>query len=184
MRVVETELHGVKIIEPAVFPDDRGYFFESHNAAKYREGGIIADFVQDNVSISKKGVLRGLHLQNPVLQGKLVMVLRGAVLDVAVDVRAGSPSFGRYVSVILDDANHRQLWIPRGFAHGFLALSSEATFLYTRDAPYDRSSEISIRWDDPGIGIDWGITQPIVSDKDAAAPTLASLGPRLARYEG
>ncbi len=126
--------------------------------------------------------MRGLHLQNPNSQGKLVMVLSGAVLDVAVDVRVGSPTFAHHVSIILDDRAHRQLWVPRGFAHGFLVLSDEAIFLYKCDALYDRGSEIGIRWDDPEISIDWGVKSPLLSEKDAAAPLLRDLTDRLPRY--
>ncbi len=184
MRVLETALSCVKIIEPAVFPDRRGYFFESFNAGKYRNAGISDGFVQDNVSVSLRGVLRGLHLQNPTQQGKLVMVLSGAVMDVAVDVRVGSPTFGRHVAVRLDGESHRQLWVPRGFAHGFAVLSDEAVFLYKCDAPYDRGSEIGIRWNDPDIGIDWGVEQPILSEKDAEAPLLRDLTAKLPQYQG
>jgi dTDP-4-dehydrorhamnose 3,5-epimerase len=184
MRVVETALRDVKIIEPAVFPDSRGYFFESFNLGKYRDAGIADAFVQDNVSMSFKGVLRGLHLQNPTQQGKLVMVLSGAVIDVAVDVRLGSPTFGKHVAVHLDGASHRQLWIPRGFAHGFVVLSDEARFMYKCDAPWDRGGEIGIRWNDPDLNIDWGIERPIVSEKDAAAPLLRDLTAKLPHYRG
>lgn len=184
MRVLETALRGVKTIEPALFSDQRGYFLESFSVARYRDAGIEAGFVQDNVSVSIKGVLRGLHLQNPTQQGKLVMVLSGAVLDVAVDVRVGSPTFGQHAAVRLDAATHRQLWLPRGFAHGFMVLSNEATFLYKCDAPYDRASEIGIRWNDPDIGIDWGTEQPILSEKDAEAPLLKDLSAKLPKYQG
>jgi dTDP-4-dehydrorhamnose 3,5-epimerase len=183
MRVLETKLRGVKLIEPTIFSDHRGYFLESFNAARYRDAGISSDFVQDNFSISSKGVLRGLHLQSPTLQGKLVTVLSGTVLDVAVDVRTGSPAFGQHVSVLLEGRAHRQLWIPRGFAHGFAVLSDEARFLYKCDAPYDRSSEISIRWDDPDLKIDWGVGKPTLSEKDAAAPSLREVAARLPAYE-
>ncbi len=182
MQIFETELNGVKIIEPKVFSDNRGYFLETYNGPKYAEAGIVQEFVQDNYSFSRQGTLRGLHLQNPVLQAKLVMVLTGCALDVAVDVRVGSPTFGRYVSVTLDDRTHRQLWIPRGFAHGFVVLSGEARFLYKCDAPYDRGSEIGIRWNDPDINVDWGVAQPILSEKDAAAPLLRELTAKLPRY--
>jgi len=184
VRVWEENLPEVKVVEPAVFPDSRGYFFESFNADRYRDAGITRSFVQDNVSVSRKDVIRGLHLQNPVQQGKLVTVLRGAINDVAVDVRIGSPSFGRHVSVRLDDRNHRQLWIPRGFAHGFVALTDETIVLYKCDAPYDRASEVGIRWNDPEINIDWGAVEPIVSEKDAAAPLLRDLIEKLPRFEG
>ena len=182
MRTSETELEGVKILEPSIFGDSRGYFLETFKAPKYRECGLHQDFVQDNLSISRKGTLRGLHLQNPNQQGKLVMVLSGAVLDVAVDVRVGSPTFGRSVAVVLDDKTHRQLWIPRGFAHGFLVLSEEARFLYKCDALYDRGSEMSIRWNDPDLNIDWAFEHPLLSEKDAAAPLLRELTGRLPRY--
>jgi dTDP-4-dehydrorhamnose 3,5-epimerase len=183
MRILETKLRGVQLIEPAKFFDDRGCFLESFNVAGYRDAGISSDFVQDNLSISRKGVLRGLHLQNPRLQGKLVMVVSGTVMDVAVDVRTGSPAFGQHVSVVLDGRAHRQLWIPGGFAHGFVVLSEEARFLYKCDAPYDRSSEITIRWDDPDLKIDWGIEQPILSEKDALASLLREVTARLPAYE-
>jgi dTDP-4-dehydrorhamnose 3,5-epimerase len=183
MRISETELKGVKIFEPALFRDSRGYFFEIFNDRKYHEAGLLCNFVQDNFSTSRKASLRGLHLQNPNQQGKLVMVLSGAVLDVAVDVRVGSPTFGRHISVVLDDQTHRQLWIPRGFAHGFLVLSEEARFLYKCDALYDPGSEMSIRWNDPDINIDWGVERPLLSDKDAAAPFLRDLADRLPRYK-
>lgn len=183
MRILETKLEGVKIIEPAMFSDSRGYFLETFNIIRCPEIGLHHDFVQDNLSVSGKGTLRGLHLQNPNAQGKLVMVVSGAVLDVAVDVRIGSPSFGRHAAVLLDDKTHRQLWIPRGFAHGFLALSEEARFLYKCDARYDRASEMSIRWNDPDIAIDWGVETPLLSEKDAAAPLLRELTGRLPRYK-
>ncbi len=183
MRTSKTELEGVKIFEPTIFGDSRGYFLETFKAPKYRECGLDQDFAQDNLSISRKGALRGLHLQNPNQQGKLVMVLSGAVLDVAVDVRVGSPAFGRHVAVVLDDKTHRQLWIPRGFAHGFLVLSEEARFLYKCDALYDRGSEMSIRWNDPELSIDWGLEHPLLSEKDAAAPLLREVTDRLPRYK-
>ena len=183
MRILETELEGVKLIEPAIFSDTRGYFLETFNITRYREAGIHHDFVQDNLSISRKDTLRGLHLQNPNSQGKLVMVTSGAVLDVAVDVRVGSPAFGRHVAVVLDDKTHRQLWIPRGFAHAFLALSEEARFLYKCDALYDRGSDMSIRWNDPDIKIDWPLTEPLLSEKDANAPFLRDITARLPRYK-
>jgi dTDP-4-dehydrorhamnose 3,5-epimerase len=184
MRISETSLAGVALVEPSIFADGRGYFFESYNALRYRDAGIASEFVQDNLSVSCKNVLRGLHLQNPGQQGKLVMVLAGEVLDVAADVRVGSPAFGQSVSVRLDDRAHRQLWIPRGFAHGFVVLSEKATFLYKCDAPYRREHEMSIRWNDPDLDIDWGIAEPILSEKDAAAPLLRDLMEKLPRYEG
>jgi dTDP-4-dehydrorhamnose 3,5-epimerase len=185
MDILDTALPEVKIIAPRVFGDDRGHFLETFNALKYAPGVPLAhDFVQDNLSFSRKGVLRGLHLQNPGAQGKLVMVLQGAVLDVAVDVRVGSPTFGKHVAVELDARSYLQLWVPRGFAHGYLVLSDEVLFLYKCDAPYSRESELSIRWDDPSVGIRWGVERPLLSEKDAAAPQLAEVVARLPRYEG
>jgi dTDP-4-dehydrorhamnose 3,5-epimerase len=184
MNVVPTELPGVVIIEPRAFRDDRGHFFESYNAAKYREAGLPDRFAQDNVSFSKAGVLRGLHYQLPNAQGKLVSALRGSVFDVAVDIRRGSPTFGRWVGVVLSDENLRQLYIPEGFAHGFAVMSECAVFHYKCTAPYDPRSEGSIIWDDPEIGIDWPTRDVLLSPKDAAAPRLADVAPdRLFRYE-
>jgi len=173
MKVIRTELPEVVIIEPKVFGDDRGFFVESYQLPRYVEHGITQPFVQDNMSRSRYGVLRGLHLQNPLTQGKLVAVLRGKVLDVAVDIRVGSPNFGRHVAVELSEDNRRQLWVPRGFAHGFLVLSETADFFYKCDEFYSPKDEISIRWNDPAIGIQWGIEQPSLSAKDAEAPLLA-----------
>jgi dTDP-4-dehydrorhamnose 3,5-epimerase len=182
MKEQETEIPGVIVIEPSIFSDDRGFFYESYNANYHKIKGLEHAFVQDNVSHSKQNVLRGLHLQYPNGQGKLVGVIRGAVLDVAVDVRVGSPTFGRHVAVELDDVSRRQLWIPRGFAHGFLVLSQSAEFLYKCDAPYSRADELSVRWNDPQIGIAWPISNPMLSPKDAAAPLLADILDRLPRY--
>jgi dTDP-4-dehydrorhamnose 3,5-epimerase len=184
MDILDTALPEVIIIAPRVFRDDRGHFLETFNAGSYASGvSLPHDFVQDNLSMSRKGVLRGLHLQNPGAQGKLVMVLQGAVLDVAVDLRVGSPTFGKYAAVELDSRSYRQLWVPRGFAHGFVVLSDEALFLYKCDAPYNRECELGIRWDDPEIGVAWGVERPVLSDKDAAAPLLAEVKARLPRYE-
>jgi dTDP-4-dehydrorhamnose 3,5-epimerase len=173
MKVIRTELPEVVIIEPKVFGDDRGFFVESYQLPRYVEHGITHPFVQDNMSRSRYGVLRGLHLQNPLTQGKLVAVLRGKVLDVAVDLRVGSPNFGRHVAVELSEDNRRQLWVPRGFAHGFLVLSETADFFYKCDEFYSPKDEISIRWNDPAISIQWGIEKPSLSAKDAEAPLLA-----------
>jgi dTDP-4-dehydrorhamnose 3,5-epimerase len=183
MNIVETALDGVKIIEPRVFGDLRGCFLETFSAPRYHAEGITHPFVQDSLSYSSKGSLRGLHLQNPNSQGKLVMVVRGSALDVAVDVRVGSPNFGRHIAVVLDEQSHRQLWIPRGFAHGFVALSDDTTLLYKCDALYDISAEICIRWNDPELGIDWKTANPILSGKDVAAPLLRDTRSRLPRYE-
>jgi dTDP-4-dehydrorhamnose 3,5-epimerase len=175
MNVIETELSGILIVEPRLFGDQRGFFLETYQFARYVELGISRPFLQDNLSRSRYGVLRGLHLQNPSAQGKLVSVLRGRVLDVAVDVRVGSPSFGRHVAVELNEENRRQLWIPRGFAHGFAVLSETVDFFYKCDELYSPKDEISVRWDDPAIGINWGVTNPSLSPKDAAAPLLAQV---------
>lgn len=175
MQVIATELPEVLIVEPKLFGDQRGFFLETYQLSRYVESGILRPFVQDNLSRSSYGVLRGLHLQNPVTQGKLVTVLRGCVLDVAVDVRVGSPTFGRHVAVELSEENRRQLWVPRGFAHGFVVLSETVDFFYKCDNAYSPKDEISVRWDDPAIGIDWGISDPSLSAKDAVAPLLAEV---------
>ena len=175
MKVVATALPEVVIIEPKLFGDERGFFLETYQLDRYVENGIARPFVQDNLSRSRHGVLRGLHLQNPLTQGKLVSVLRGRVLDVAVDVRVGSPNFGRHVAVELSEENRRQLWLPRGFAHGFAVLSETADFFYKCDNPYSPKDEIVVRWDDPGIGIAWGVEQPSLAPRDATAPRLADI---------
>ena len=176
MKVTTTAIEGVLIIEPKVFGDERGFFFESFNQRAFNEAvGHTVDFVQDNHSRSAKGVLRGLHFQRPPhAQGKLVRVTQGSVFDVAADTRPGSPTFGRWVGVELSGANHRQMWIPAGLAHGFLVTSDSADFLYKTTDYYRPESEGSVRWDDPDLAIAWpldGIT-PALSAKDAAAPTL------------
>ncbi|CCD91741.1 dTDP-4,deoxyrhamnose 3,5 epimerase [Bradyrhizobium sp. ORS 375] len=173
MNVIRTDLPEVIILEPKLFGDHRGFFLETFQAARYRELGIVGPFVQDNMSRSSYGVLRGLHLQNPNTQGKLVSAMRGRVLDVAVDVRVGSPHFGKHVAVELSDENRRQLWVPRGFAHGFVVLSESADFFYKCDDYYSPKDEMSVRWNDPAIGIDWGVAEPKLSPKDAEAPLLA-----------
>ena len=160
MNVIQTEIPEVLIVEPKVFRDARGFFFEAFKADRYASHGVKGPFVQDNVSRSACGVIRGLHLQNPKCQGKLVSVLRGRVLDVAVDVRLGSPTFGKHVAVELSEDNRRQLWVPRGFAHGFAVLSEIADFCYKCDELYSPSDEITVRWNDPAIGIEWGIDSP------------------------
>jgi dTDP-4-dehydrorhamnose 3,5-epimerase len=173
MKVVATALPEVLIVEPQLFGDKRGFFVETYQFMRYVENGIARPFVQDNLSRSAFGVLRGLHLQNPLTQGKLVTALRGKVLDVAVDVRVGSPNFGRHVAVELSEENRRQLWVPRGFAHGFAVLSETADFFYKCDNPYSRKDEIVVRWDDPDIGIAWNIEDPSLAARDAAASRLA-----------
>ena len=172
MNVIATEIPEVVIIEPKLFGDARGFFLETYQFERYASHGISRPFVQDNLSRSGRGVLRGLHLQNPASQGKLASVLRGSVLDVAVDVRQGSPTFGRHVAVELSDENRRQLWVPRGFAHGFAVLSESADFAYKCDNTYSPKDEIVVRWSDPALGIDWRIEEPSLSARDAAAPLL------------
>lgn len=182
MKVTPTDLPGVFVIEPAVYRDDRGFFVETHRQSRYREAGIDVDFVQDNLSRSSRGTLRGLHLQFPAEQAKLVWVVEGQVLDVAVDVRVGSPSFGRHVSVVLDAGSMRQLFLPAGFAHGFLVQSDSALFAYKCSAEYASEHAIEIAWNDPKIGIDWGIADPILSAKDAGAQLLEDALDRLPRW--
>lgn len=186
MKVVPTDLPGCVVIEPRVFGDERGYFYEGWNAGTFAAHGLDLRFVQSNVSCSARGVLRGLHFQWPTNpQGKLVSVLDGEVFDVAVDIRRGSPTFGRCAAVVLSAANKRQFWIPPGFAHGFQAMSERAVFTYLCTAPYDPSSDAGIRWDDPRLAIDWPIPGPSLSPKDAAAPLLADMPPeRLPEYLG
>jgi dTDP-4-dehydrorhamnose 3,5-epimerase len=175
MNVIDAELEGVKIIEPRIFGDARGYFFESWNEQKYKAAGIDCNWVQDNESKSRFGVLRGLHFQAaPYTQAKLVRVIQGAVLDVAVDIRKGSPTFGKHIAVELSDENRLQLFVPRGFAHGFAVLSDEVVFQYKCDAFYAPQSEGAIAWNDPDLAIDWLIPedQVIISSKDMANPCL------------
>ena len=175
MKFIETALPGCTIIEPAVFGDTRGAFFENWNAAKFAAAGIHANFVQANVSTSTRGVLRGLHYQWPNPQGKLVQVLEGEVWDVAVDIRRGSPTFGRSAAVVLSGENRKQFWIPEGFAHGFVVLSERATFSYLCTALYDREADAGVRWNDGQLAIDWPVAEPSLSDKDAKAPFLADI---------
>lgn len=170
MNVQKTEIDGLLIIESNVFEDDRGYFFESYNKMRYHEAGLNFDFVQDNISKSKKGAVRGLHYQvGEFAQGKLCQVILGEVLDVAVDIRFNSPTFGKHVSVILSEANKKQFWLPPGFAHGFSVLSDEAIFSYKCTQVYDKESERGILYSDPDLAIDWKIDDPIVSVKDQNA---------------
>ena len=163
------------LVETTAFEDGRGFFMETYNAARYEEVGIVEPFIQDNLSFSSRGVLRGLHLQNPHSQGKLVYVLRGEVFDVAVDVRVGSPCFGHWVGVTLSGNNLQQLYISEGFAHGFCVTSDTALVTYKCTDVYNAKTEISIAWDDPQIGINWPVDLPLLSDKDAAAPRLAEM---------
>ncbi|MCU0835323.1 MAG: dTDP-4-dehydrorhamnose 3,5-epimerase [Chromatiaceae bacterium] len=178
MRVIETELPGVLIVEPRVFGDERGFFLETWQRERYAAAGIPPGMVQDNQSLSRRGVLRGLHIQHPHAQGKLVQVFTGEVFDVAVDLRRGSPSFGRWVGVTLSGEDKRQLWVPPGFAHGFLVTSETALFAYKCSDYYHPETEFSLRWDDPEIGIRWPLDgPPELSTKDQEAPTLAEVPP-------
>lgn len=179
MNVIKTDIQGVVIVEPKVFGDHRGYFFESFSEKDFAEAVGEVKFVQDNESKSSYGVLRGLHFQKPPhAQAKLVRVVKGRVLDVAVDLRKGSPTFGKHVAVELTEENHRQLFIPRGFAHGFAVLSDEAVFQYKCDNYYAPQSEGSVLWNDPDIGIEWGIPSEdvMLSEKDRNAALLKDLG--------
>jgi len=175
VKLTQTALPGVVLIEPKVFGDARGFFLESWNARSFAENGLDLDFVQDNHSRSARGVLRGLHYQMVNPQGKLVRVTRGAVYDVAVDIRRSSPHFGQWVAYELSDSNHHMLYIPPGFAHGFVVLSEVTDFVYKCTSLYDAGSDRGIRWDDPAIGITWPETgtAPLLSGKDAVAPLLA-----------
>lgn len=177
MIIVKTEIEGLLILEPRVFGDERGFFMETWNEGAFREAGLDLTFVQDNHSRSQKGVLRGLHFQNPGPQGKLVRVANGAVFDVAVDLRKGSRTFGKWVGVELSADNKRMFWVPEGFAHGFLTLSDNTDFLYKCTAPYAPQSEHTLAWNDPAVGIDWPISDldPIISEKDAKGLALADL---------
>ena len=175
MKVVETSLPGCVVIEPAVFGDDRGFFYESYNAEKFKAAGLDLRFVQSNVSRSAKGVLRGLHYQWPNPQGKFVSVLEGEVYDVAVDIRRGSPHFSKWTAVLLSAENKRHFWIPEGFAHGFAVLSDYATFAYQCTAVYDAKADAGVRWNDAAIGVDWPVGAPLLSGKDEKAPLLADI---------
>jgi len=175
MNVTETKLAGVLIIEPKVFGDSRGFFKETFQVERYREAGIEYIFVQDNYSRSQKGVLRGLHFQITKPQGKLVSCSKGAVFDVAVDIDPESTTYGQYVGVELTEDNHKQLWVPPGYAHGFCVLSETADFQYKCTDYYDSSDEGGVIWNDPDLAIEWPITHPSLSSKDALLPTLAEL---------
>lgn len=182
MQAIPTAIEGVFILEPKVFGDSRGFFMESFNRRAFATAtGVDVDFVQDNHSRSRKGVLRGLHYQIEQPQGKLVRVTQGVVFDVAVDIRKGSPTFGRWVGVELSGDNHRQFWVPAGLAHGFVVLSDTADFLYKTTDYYAPQHERCIAWNDPAIGIDWplaahGIVEPLLSDKDRAGLPLSQAG--------
>jgi len=176
MKIIKTDIPGVLLIEPQVFGDERGWFVETWQQERYAEHGISGSFVQDNQAFSQRGVLRGLHLQNPHGQGKLVQVISGEVFDVAVDVRRGSPYFGRWVGVSLSGKNRRQFYVPEGFAHGYCVISDEALFSYKCTDNYHPESQFAVRWDDPELGIDWPLTgSPVLSEKDKKAPCLCDL---------
>ena len=170
MNITKTDIEGLIIIEPQIFKDSRGCFFESWNAKKFKQLGINEDFVQDNQSVSSKGVLRGLHFQNPpYAQAKLVRVIEGSVLDVAVDLRKNSPTYGKHVSVILSEQNNKSFFIPKGFAHGFLSLEDNTVFNYKCSDYYNKESEGSLLWNDEDLKIDWQVDNPLVSEKDLQA---------------
>ena len=175
MKLIKTALEGCLVIEPKVHGAARGFFYESFNANRFAEAGLDLHFVQTNVSRSEQGVLRGLHYQWPNPQGKLVSVLEGEVYDVAVDIRRGSPTFGRWTAVMLTAENKRHFWIPEGFAHGFAVVSERAVFAYQCTAAYDAAADAGVRWNDAAIGIDWPLAVPTLSEKDAKAPFLADI---------
>ncbi len=175
MKIIETDLPGCLILEPQVFGDERGFFYESFNHDKLAAHGLQPAFVQGNVSASVRGVLRGLHYQWPKPQGKYVSVLEGEVWDVAVDIRRGSPTFGRWTAALLSADNKRHFWIPEGFAHGFVTLSERALFTYLCTATYDRAADAGIRWNDASLAIDWPVSEPLLSTKDAKAPFLEDI---------
>jgi dTDP-4-dehydrorhamnose 3,5-epimerase len=178
MTIEKTTIQDLVIINPAIFNDERGYFFEAYNQAKFHENGIMYDFIQDNQSFSKRGVIRGLHLQiNPFAQAKLVRVLQGEILDVAVDLRKNSPTYGQHFSVILSAENRKQLMVPHGFAHGFSVLSETASVLYKVDQVYHKESERGIRYDDSILNIDWQVeaSEVIVSEKDMVLPGFTEI---------
>jgi dTDP-4-dehydrorhamnose 3,5-epimerase len=182
MNVIKTAIPGVLLVEPERFGDNRGFFTELYQTNRYATSGIPNVFVQDNLSRSARGVLLGLHIQNPSPQGKLVTILKGAVVDVAVDVRVGSPTFGRHVKVELNDKNQRQMWVPPGFAHGFYVLTESADLFYKCDDFYSPADELVVRWDDPALGIEWGTTSPELSQRDREGRTLAELTQLLPKY--
>jgi dTDP-4-dehydrorhamnose 3,5-epimerase len=177
MNVVRCELEGLLILEPKAFGDARGFFMETWNQRRYRDAGLQVNFVQDNISVSRRGALRGLHLQNPSPQGKLVSVLQGEVYDVAVDLRRSSRTFGKWHGLRLSEENKRQFFVPAGFAHGFLVLSETAMFHYKCTDFYSPKDEMTVRWDDPAIGIEWPMKQPTLSEKDAKGLLLKDIPP-------
>jgi dTDP-4-dehydrorhamnose 3,5-epimerase len=182
VKVHRTSLPGVLLIEPFVYQDERGFFLETYRAERYAQHGINAPFVQDNHSRSRRGTLRGLHAQLDPAQGKLVRCIAGEIIDVAVDVRVGSPTFGQHFMTPLSAANFRQLWIPPNFAHGFLVISENAEVEYKVTAPYRPQGEIAIAWNDPELAVPWPVLAPTLSSRDAAAPRLSELREKLPRY--
>lgn len=171
MEIIKTKIADLLIVKPTVFEDNRGYFFESYNKEQFLKQGIDQNFVQDNESKSAKNVLRGLHFQKPPFaQGKLVRVMKGAVLDVAVDIRKNSPTYGQWASIELTESNKMMYWIPPGFAHGFVTLQDDTVFFYKCTNMYNKQSEGSIRWNDPDLNVDWGVANPILSEKDKISP--------------
>jgi dTDP-4-dehydrorhamnose 3,5-epimerase len=184
VKVQTTPLPGVLIITPRLFGDQRGFFVETYQQQRYREAGIDVNFVQDNLSRSTKGTLRGLHFQHPRGQAKLVQAVQGEIFDVAVDIRRGSPTFGQWFGTTLSDSDQRQLFIPSGFAHGFCVLSQTALFSYKCSDYYTPGNEGGLRWDDPDVAIGWGEKSPLLSERDRALPLLMAIGPeRLPQYE-
>jgi dTDP-4-dehydrorhamnose 3,5-epimerase len=175
MKITTTSLEGVLVIEPKIFEDPRGFFMETYHHDRYRQLGIMEEFCQDNLSFSCRGTLRGLHYQYPHAQAKLVQVLQGEIIDMAVDVRKGSPTFGRSVAVMLSEANRRQLFIPKGFAHGFCVLSETALFSYKCSDFYAPECDRGVLWSDPDLGIDWPIKSPLLSAKDSGLPRLRDI---------
>lgn len=176
MKITPTRLPEVLLIEPRVFGDERGFFIETWQQHRYAESGVVGAFVQDNLAYSRQGALRGLHIQHPHAQGKLLQALVGEVFDVAVDVRVGSPRFGHWVGVRVSATGHEQLWVPEGFLHGYMVTSAEALIAYKCTNIYHPETQFSVRWDDPDLGIEWpdGIA-PILSDKDRTAPLLREI---------
>ena len=185
MKVLQTALEGVLIIEPDVFRDERGYFIETFHRKRYKQGGVDTEFVQDNLSFSSKGIIRGLHYQFPQAQAKLVQVIKGEVFDVTVDIRRGSPTFGKWISVVISDEDKQQIYIPEGFAHGFCVLSDTAFLSYKCSDLYAPDCEGGILWSDPDLNIDWPLEQPLLSGKDSQYPCLNEISfDRLPVYGG
>lgn len=184
MKITETKISGLVIIEPQVFGDERGFFLETYHAQRYKAAGITEEFVQDNLSLSRRGILRGLHFQKPMEQGKLVQVLQGEVFDVAVDIRVGSPTFGQWEAVTLSADNKKQFYVPPGFAHGFVVTSDVALFCYKCTELYNPAGECSIAWNDPDLNIPWPVKTPLLSSKDQSGILLKDLKPeQLPDYE-